>query len=176
MTEVERVVEVDGQATGTLLEDESVGPSSLATVRPVESTTATATDAQSAHASPPNKGTRSDGITLLAIYHFILGGIFLLGMFGVSLPAVITALVGIFEDPEVLIATAILAVIAMVLMVFVVFFLAIGYGLWQRKQWARIASMVVAVLSLFGFPIGTFIGGFTIWYLIQPDVVAEFEG
>ncbi len=175
MTQVERLVEVEGQTTGTMIGMETDAGATNALV----ASTQPASNGQAAsdvNKGQPVKTPRADGITLLAIYNFILGGLFLLGMFGVSLPAVITALVGIFEDPGAFIATFILGIIAMVLMVFVVFFLAIGYGLWHCKQWARIASMVVAVLSLFGFPIGTFIGGFTIWYLIQPEVVAQFEG
>ena len=175
MTQVERLVEVEGQTTGTMIEMEADAgaTSALVAVAPPASSGQAAPDA---NREQPAVTSRADGITLLAIYHFFLGGLFLLGMFGVSLPAMITALVGIFEDPGVFIATFILGAIAMVMMFFVIFFLAIGYGLWHCKQWARIASMVVAVLSLFGFPIGTFIGGFTIWYLIQPEVVAQFEG
>ncbi len=118
---------------------------------------------------------RSDGVKLLAVYHFLVAGLFLLGTVGTAIPTIITAIVGIVEEPDALIATAILGVISILLMLFTILFLAVGYGLWTRRQWARIASLALGVLSLFAFPIGTFIGAVTIWYLIKPEVVVEFE-
>lgn len=131
---------------------------------------------QSATSRQAVMGARSDGVTLLAVYHFLLAGLFLLGTVGTAIPAIITAIVGMVEEPDALIATAILGVISILLMLLTILFLAVGYGLWTRRQWARIASLALGVLSLFGFPIGTFIGALTIWYLIKPEVVAEFEG
>ena len=119
--------------------------------------------------------TRSDGITLLGIYHFLWAGLFLIGTVGTSIAAVITMIVGVTSDADALIATGILALIGALLMFFTAFFLIIGYGVWTRRQWARIASLALGVLSLFAIPIGTVIGGLTIWYLIQPGIVAEFD-
>jgi hypothetical protein len=31
------------------------------------------------------------------------------------------------------------------------------------------------VISLFGAPIGTILGGLTLWYLLKPEVAAKFE-
>lgn len=138
--------------------------------------THSASDGQAAAPAAAAAGGRSDGVTLLAVYHFLLAGFFLLGTVGTALPAVITAVVGVVEEPDALIATFILGIIATLLMLFTILFLAVGYGLWTRRQWARIASLALGVLSLFAFPIGTFIGALTIWYLIKPEVVAEFEG
>jgi hypothetical protein len=167
MTQEEVLVETQTQP-GVLPVAETPVPPAAAT--PGEAT------ANAPAPAPSGASSSLDGIMLLAIYHFVLAGLFLLGTVGVSLPAAITAIVGIVDDPGALIATAILGVIAVVLMFFTAFFLALGYGLLKRRQWARIASMVVAVLSLFFIPIGTIIGGFTIWYLIQPEVVSQFEG
>lgn len=134
-----------------------------------------ATGPAQSSASTPARG-RSDGITLLAVYHFLLAGLFLLGTVGTAIAVAITGIIGMVEEPDALIATAILGVIATLLMLLTILFLAVGYGLWTRRQWARIASLALAVLSLFAFPIGTFIGGLTIWYLIKPEVITEFEG
>jgi hypothetical protein len=40
-----------------------------------------------------------------------------------------------------------------------------GYGLLTRKPWARILAIVVGILSLLNFPIGTAIGLYTQWAL-----------
>ena len=36
-----------------------------------------------------------------------------------------------------------------------------GYGLLTRKPWARILAIVVGILSLLNFPVGTAIGLYT---------------
>jgi hypothetical protein len=36
------------------------------------------------------------------------------------------------------------------------------------------AAIALAILSLFGFPIGTVIGGLTLWYLLKPEVAEQF--
>lgn len=50
-----------------------------------------------------------------------------------------------------------------------------GIGLFKRKEWARILVLILAVLDLFHFPVGTAIGVYSIWALVQPEVVAEFD-
>ncbi|KOH46630.1 hypothetical protein [Sunxiuqinia dokdonensis] len=86
-------------------------------------------------------------------------------------------LVGDFTDePE---ANMVLSIIANVLAtVFVI--LAVpgiigGIGLLKRKEWARILVLIISVLHVFNFPIGTAVGVYSIWALVQPEVVAEFR-
>ncbi len=50
-----------------------------------------------------------------------------------------------------------------------------GWGLLRMKQWARWLAFVLAIFSLFGFPIGTVIGALIIWYLLKEDVREAFE-
>jgi hypothetical protein len=42
-----------------------------------------------------------------------------------------------------------------------------GYGLLRRKAWGRILAMVVGFLGLVNFPLGTAIGIYTFWVLLQ---------
>lgn len=49
-----------------------------------------------------------------------------------------------------------------------------GIGLFKRKEWARILVLILSVLDLFNFPVGTAVGIYSIWALVQPDVVAQF--
>jgi hypothetical protein len=44
---------------------------------------------------------------------------------------------------------------------------AAGYGLLKRKQWGRILAIIVTVLGLVNFPIGTIIGVYALWVLFQ---------
>jgi hypothetical protein len=49
-----------------------------------------------------------------------------------------------------------------------------GFGLYKRREWARILTMIISVIEIFNFPFGTAIGIYSIWALIQPESVAEF--
>jgi hypothetical protein len=42
-----------------------------------------------------------------------------------------------------------------------------GYGLLRRKAWGRILAMVVGFLGLVNVPLGTAIGIYTFWLLLQ---------
>jgi hypothetical protein len=49
-----------------------------------------------------------------------------------------------------------------------------GYGLLTRKPWARALALVVGILSLVNFPLGTVIGAYTLWALTQPAAAEYF--
>ena len=51
-----------------------------------------------------------------------------------------------------------------------------GYGLLTRKPWARVLAIVVGILGLLNFPIGTAIGIYTLWVLTQPAATEYFAG
>lgn len=50
-----------------------------------------------------------------------------------------------------------------------------GLGLYKRKEWARILTLILSVIEIFSFPFGTAIGIYSIWALIQPETVAAFS-
>jgi hypothetical protein len=52
--------------------------------------------------------------------------------------------------------------------------LAAGYGLLKHKPWARILAIVVGILGLINFPVGTIIGIYTFWVLMQPAAADYF--
>jgi hypothetical protein len=52
--------------------------------------------------------------------------------------------------------------------------MAAGFGLLAHKTWGRYLAIVVAILGLINFPIGTLIGVYTLWVLLQEDVTAYF--
>ena len=51
-----------------------------------------------------------------------------------------------------------------------------GYGLLKRKKWGQILGIVDALLNLFNIPIGTAIGGYTLFVLFQDSANAYFGG
>ncbi len=50
-----------------------------------------------------------------------------------------------------------------------------GIGLLKQKPWARILVMVLAVFDLFNVPLGTVVGIYTFWVLMQDETAAMFE-
>ncbi|HBL77258.1 MAG: hypothetical protein A2W90_15630 [Bacteroidetes bacterium GWF2_42_66] len=88
----------------------------------------------------------------------------------------ILSLIGNFvEDQN---AEFILTIIANVLAIFL-FILAIpgligGIGLLKYKEWARILILIVSALKLLSFPIGTAIGVYSIWVLVQKETTDLF--
>lgn len=50
-----------------------------------------------------------------------------------------------------------------------------GMGLYKKKEWARILTLILSVIEIFSFPFGTAIGIYSIWALIQPEIVSMFN-
>ena len=53
--------------------------------------------------------------------------------------------------------------------------LAAGYGLLTRKPWARILGIVMAIIGLVNFPVGTLIGLYALWVLV-PEPTRDYFG
>jgi hypothetical protein len=74
-------------------------------------------------------------------------------------------------------ATAILGIVGttvgLLLIALAIPGLVAGAGLLARKAWARILAIVVGILGLVNFPIGTAIGIYTLWVLMQ-DAATEY--
>ena len=51
-----------------------------------------------------------------------------------------------------------------------------GIGLLQRKAWARVLVLVLGCINLAIFPLGTALGIYTFWVLINPEVDPIFAG
>lgn len=50
-----------------------------------------------------------------------------------------------------------------------------GFGLLKRRPWARILILIVACLDLLWIPIGTIIGIYELWVLLQDKTVQLFK-
>jgi hypothetical protein len=49
-----------------------------------------------------------------------------------------------------------------------------GIGLLKYKPWSRYLVMVLAALGLVNIPIGTIVGAYTIWVLVQDETAELF--
>ena len=100
-------------------------------------------------------------LTAAAVLVFVVGGGLLGGIIsGDSTPIAITAIVG--------------TVIALWLGALAVPEIVGGIGLLRLKSWARYMVMVLAVLDLFNIPVGTAVGVYSIWVLVQDETAQLF--
>lgn len=83
---------------------------------------------------------------------------------------------GFVDEPEGGMVLSIIAdVLAIVFIVISVPGILAGMGLYKRKEWARILTLILSIIEIFSFPFGTAIGIYSIWALIQPETVTAFE-
>jgi hypothetical protein len=122
---------------------------------------------------------RPEGITLLAALFWILAILALVG----SLFIVVTkdAIIEFIEDqPEVTeeivdLVDSVLMGTGIIIFVLALLYIITGWGLWTLKSWARIVALILAVISLLSFPIGTIIGIVVLWYLFKPEIKKAFQ-
>jgi hypothetical protein len=50
-----------------------------------------------------------------------------------------------------------------------------GIGLLKFRPWARMLALVLGILNLFNFPLGTALGVYTIWALLNDESTVVFE-
>ena len=50
-----------------------------------------------------------------------------------------------------------------------------GWGLLQHKSWARILAIILAILSLCSFPVGTILGGIVLYFMFQEETTRAFS-
>lgn len=109
-------------------------------------------------------------ITLVAAFHITFGIIFLIA--GIAMTTILTGIGLLSGEAE---AFAVLSTLAPILG----FFMAIiglpmlvgGIGLLKKRSWARILIIIVSVLALFKIPVGTAIGVYSIWAMLQDETL-----
>lgn len=121
--------------------------------------------------------TTETKVNLIAAYHFVMGGLFLLLAAAVVFLPVAAVLLeesdflarlpGWFLGTGLLVAGGIIAALGAV-------FVLLGWGLWRFRPWARTGAMVLAILSIPFVPIGTIAGGVILYVLLQDSIRAFF--
>ena len=105
-----------------------------------------------------------------------------LGLFGAIALVLIfgsaASIAGASGDPDAAIAIPIIGITGMALVAFLVVLsvpgIIIGIGLLNLRPWARIAGIVVSILSLMLIPFGTVIGVYGIWVLFSKETERLF--
>jgi hypothetical protein len=112
-------------------------------------------------------------ITILGVLYIVFGALGLL--LGLGLLTLLST-IGIVSDDQQAFAilTLIGSVIAIVMAVVSVPGIIGGIWLMKRKEWARILVLILGFINLLNIPFGTILGGYTIWALLNTEMVKLF--
>jgi hypothetical protein len=118
---------------------------------------------------------RPEGVSLISLYFFAMSIPSLIGACMILTGTIFTG-VGA-RDYQLGVVAGLTALILLLILAFglgILFFVT-ALGLWGMRNWARWLAVIISILSLFAFPIGTVIGAVTIWYLFKEDIRESFE-
>lgn len=105
-------------------------------------------------------------VKIVGWLHIIGSSVFL--MVGLLLLLLLPG-IGIASGDDV--ARRVLSVVGPVMFVFLTVIaipgLAAGYGLLKRRSWSRVLAIVVGIINLMNVPVGTMIGAYTCFVLLQ---------
>ncbi len=119
--------------------------------------------------------SRDDGITLVAVYHYVMAGLFFLGALGVVGVTLIPLMFAHTAPNVVVVFLGIGGLAFLTMSAIAAVYLIAGIGVGRRQNWGRWMAIVLAVLALPGFPVGTIIGGLTIIFMLRDDVQAVYS-
>jgi hypothetical protein len=120
-------------------------------------------------------------VKVLGVLYLAVSGFFLVGaLFLILATGSAAGIVGAAAEPEdAAIAIPVIGIagtaLAMFLSVFAIPGLVTGYGLLQRKPWARIVGIVLSAISLINIPFGTAIGIYGLWVLLNKETELLFD-
>ena len=113
-------------------------------------------------------------VTLVAALHIVFG---FLGLFTAVILFIILVGAGILsEEPDALAITSIVGTaIALLLTVTSLPNIIGGFGLLKRKTWARIVIIIIACMNLLAVPLGTILGAYSLWVLLNQEAAQMFN-
>jgi hypothetical protein len=114
-------------------------------------------------------------VTVVGALHIGLG---VLGMFAgvVALAAIVGG--GVLSgDAEAMLITGIIGpAVGLFLFLLALPSIVGGVGLLKGRSWARILVLILGIFNLVDFPVGTIIGIYTLWVLLNQETALLFDG
>jgi len=113
-------------------------------------------------------------VTVVGILHIGLG---VLGLLFACLALLVTIGPGIISQDRTALSILVTigAAIASILAILSLPGIVGGLGILRYKPWARYLVMILSVISLVNIPIGTAVGVYSLWVLVQDETVALFS-
>jgi hypothetical protein len=120
-------------------------------------------------------------VKVLGVVYLAVGGcMLLLALFLFLTMGSVAGIVGATAEPQdAAIAIPVLGLagttLAIMLGIFSLPSLITGYGLLYFKPWARIVGIVLSAVSLINIPIGTVVGAYGLWVLLNKETERLFN-
>ncbi len=112
-------------------------------------------------------------VTILGLIYIVFGGINLL--LAIAIIIVFTQLRLIIPEPGIASITAIISTLVVCATIVVSLPGIIGgIGLLKHQSWARVLVLILGIINLFNFPIGSALGIYTIWALERDETIRLF--
>jgi hypothetical protein len=113
-------------------------------------------------------------VKVVAILYIVMGALNLCAalLFGLGIGIAQIAM-GMSGDQDARLAMPIVGLAGGALVLFLLILsvppIIVGIGLMRHREWARIAGIVIAALLIFHFPIGTAVGIYGLWTLLNSE-------
>ena len=120
-------------------------------------------------------------IKIVAILHIVVGILFLAGALAIFVFGAGAAFLGAGatdtseERNAALMGGTCVTVVAVAVALMSLPSIIAGLGLQRRKNWARILTIILSVLNLLNFPLGTALGGYSLWVLLNEQSKSYFS-
>ena len=120
-------------------------------------------------------------VKVLGVVYLAVGGLMLLlALFLILTMGGVAGIVGASADPEdAAIAVPVLGFAGTALAAFFGIFalpsLITGYGLLNYRPWARVIGIILSAISLINIPIGTIVGAYGLWVLLNKETERLFN-
>ena|SRR5688572_30802630 len=113
-------------------------------------------------------------IKIVALLHIILGAIFVAIAVAIFVFGAGAAVLSAPGTDEALAGTTCFGIVAVLIALMSLPSIIAGVGLQRRRKWARILTIILSVINLFNFPVGTALGGYSLWVLINDQSSSYF--
>ena len=118
-------------------------------------------------------------VRVLAVLHIVMGGIgIVIGLGCLLLFGGIAGIVGVFGEPDAMVAIPILSLIGgavfVILLILSLPSSIAGIGLLKYQPWGRPLSIVLNAINLLSVPVGTAIGIYGLWVLLSRETAPLF--
>jgi len=95
---------------------------------------------------------------------------------GIIILFILSMIGGFVEDKD---ANFILPLIGQIIAAFL-FLISVpgviaGIGLLKKKEWGRVLTLILSVIGLMNVPVGTAVGIYCIWVLVQEETISLFK-
>lgn len=113
-------------------------------------------------------------VKVVAVLYIVMGALNLLAamLFGLGV-GIASMAVGMSNDPDAATALPIIGLAGGALVAFLLVLslplIIVGMGLLKHREWARITGIIIAALLVFHVPIGTAVGVYGLWTLLNSE-------